>query len=508
MKLALSAVVVSLTACAAKKPDGTCGYQCKADADCGGCGSSGAGHCSCPDGVEIAFSATSCSCVAAPKDAPSSPEASIEDSVWPAKWTADVDSWTYGDFTDKTAEAHGKFYYDSVLQRSRADWHPYINGKDAKQVWIADVANNTSKYFVKFGPLCISFAITDPGQGKSLVGLEKADWMKRCKEGGWAKYIGREQVLVGDKEEWVDHWSCRLDYQAANQSITFQNWHSLGLGAIPKGMPIRVTGGNSAPDPQKGSPRLNTVWYSNFVTGDSATKADDFVKPNFGACIPVGEEEVQKHFGHRVTKDHAFSADFHRRAHFLPHAKPNSRDLIRAKRRTPGPAFRGDSFRETMQKLNKMLVKERGLKTMPCSNFTAADLHSAQRLLFDARTSHLDSVYRAVGDTRRMAHSSLDELQKEQRAHTQLEAESPKLAEKARDGACHEAVMWYVHHLTAEAKEEIKQNLLLPLLPEMQHGEPASQDAAAQRVHARYTDQVSCAVCHVTPAGESMTITV
>lgn len=419
-----------------------------------------------------------------------------------------MDSWTYGDFTDKSAQAHGKFYFDGALQRSRADWKPYIDGKDATQVWIADAAKGESRYYVKIGIVCISFGITDPGHNKEQVGIERPDWMKRCKEGGWGKYIGREQVLVDGKEEWVDHWSCRLDYAAANQSITFQNWHSLGLGAVPKGLPVRVTGGNSAPDSKKGSPRLNTVWYSNFVTGDSATSPSYFEKPNHGACIPVGKEDAEQFFGHSITKEHVFSHDFHRRAHYLAHAKPTVKDLSRAKQRKPGFAFLDKTFKRTMQKLNVFLLRERGLTTMPCSNFTADALHEAQRLLFDARTPDLNDVYSAVDDTRRMVHDNLEQLQAEQRNHLKLEAGHPELAKKARDGACHEAVMWYIHHLTAQAKEEIKQRLVLPLLPEAQHDQPHVVDAKTQAVHTRYTQQVSCAVCHVAPSQEGLTISV
>merc|ERR1712137_1511553 len=75
-------------------------------------------------------------------------------------------------------------------------------------------------------------------------------------------------------DEWVDHWSCHLDYTSAQQQITFQNFHSLGLGKVPKGLPVRVTGGNSAPNGQKGSPRLSTVWYKDFITGPNATSPD------------------------------------------------------------------------------------------------------------------------------------------------------------------------------------------------------------------------------------------
>merc|ERR1719235_1797406 len=160
--------------------------------------------------------------------------------------------------------------------------------------------------------LCLYFPITDPGMdGKPLVGVEQADWMKRCNDAGFAKYVGREQVHYGDSDEWVDHWSCRLDYAEANQSITFQNWHSLGLGKVPKGLPVRVTGGNSAPDSQKGSPRLNSVWYKDFDTSANATKPEDFTKPS-GFCIPVGADEVKAYFGHDVTLAHTFNPAFHR----------------------------------------------------------------------------------------------------------------------------------------------------------------------------------------------------
>lgn len=495
----LAALLALAETGAITKPDGTCGYQCKADADCGACGPSSAGRCACPNGADVPFAETSCTCVAATPGAPLEPAADVKDSTWPRKWTAEVDTWTYGDFSSATTMAHGKFYYDADLQRTRADWHPYINGKDAQQVWIADLAGGSSRYYVKSGLICIYFSITDPGQGKYLVGVEKIDWMQQCSQGGWAKYVGREQVLVDGVEEWVDHFSCRLDYEAANQSITFQNWHSLGLGSVPKGLPLRVTGGNSAPNSKKGSPRLNTVWYSSFVTGDSATSSADFKKPNFGACIPVGQEELQEFFGHSPSHHHAFSPDFHRRAHFMAHRKPGHEDLMRAKRATPRDAFRGDSFKQTMQKLNSILAREPGLQTMPCSNMSLSQLHAVQRTLFDARAPALDKVYQDLNDTRRMVHSSLDDLKAEHSKHLELDAARPDLALKARSGVCHELVMWYTHHLSAEAKEEVKKMLVLPLLPEVQHEEPVDADPDSHTVHQRYSQQISCAICHVTP---------
>merc|ERR1712176_5985 len=126
--------------------------------------------------------------------------------------------------------------------------------------------------------------------------------------------LGSEQVNVNGEDEWVDHWSCHLNYTSAKQQITFQNFHSLGLGKVPKGLPVRVTGGNSAPNGQKGSPRLSSVWYKDFVTGSTATSPDDFKKPGM-FCIPVGAEKTRAFFGHEVTPAHTWSPDFHRRAH-------------------------------------------------------------------------------------------------------------------------------------------------------------------------------------------------
>jgi len=489
---------------ASGKPDGTCGYECSSDAECGGCGS--AGKCSCPDGQNWSFPQIHCSCVSAPDGAPASVNVSVEDTQWPLQWMAKVEGWVYGDFSHKAAPGQGTFRYDAVLGRTRGDWTPYTNQKDCTQVWIADVSGQKkSQYYVKAGPLCLTFPISDPGAGGMAVGVERPDWVKRCSEAGYAKYVGREQVNYEGKDVWVDHWSCHLDYAAVNQTIVFQNWHSLGLDGVPKGLPLRVTGGNSAPSPTKGSPRLSTVWYTDFKTGDGVTKPEDFVKPSW-FCIPVGLEETESFFGHPVTQEHVQSPDFQKRAHFLPHAKPGARDLARARRPKPSLPFLGESFGHAMRKLNGLLTKEEGLRVRPCQEFSLEEVHAAQRLLFHARSAELHGVYHQANDTRRMAHSSLSQLDAEHGEHAGIATEAPELAAKLRDGACHEAVMWYVHHLSAEARDKVKDLLTLPLLPEVMHDEEPRQPAEAprgeqlaQKVHSRYTEQVSCAVCHVVP---------
>mmetsp|Transcript_77185 Transcript_77185/g.121893 ORF Transcript_77185/g.121893 Transcript_77185/m.121893 type:complete len:230 (-) Transcript_77185:195-884(-) len=202
-------------------------------------------------------------------------------------------------------------------------------------------------------------------------------------------------------------------------------------------------------------------------------------------------------FGHEVSSSSVFDPSFHRRAHYLPHAKANSQDLMRARQPKPGPSFRGDSFKSSMQKLNTILRRDKSLRTQTCASFSLELLQEMQRELFNARSHELDVVYRKVGDTRRMAHESAEGLHAEQARVASIRG---ALSEKARDGACHEMVMWYVHHLSEKAREEIKQRLILPLLPEVQHEIPiASSEEEHADVHARYTAQASCAVCHVDP---------
>merc|ERR1712216_108259 len=103
----------------------------------------------------------------------------------------------------------------------------------------------------------------------------------------------------------------------------------------------------------------------------------------------------------------------------------------------------------------------------------------------------LDAVYAGAGDTRRVAHDSAESLEGEQAMVSAIK--TPGLLTKARDGACHEMVMWYIHHLSDQAREEIRQRLVLPLLPEIQHDSPVAEVGSEEAdVHQRYTAQAGC----------------
>eukprot|EP00421_Protoceratium_reticulatum_P006583 CAMPEP_0168372506 /NCGR_PEP_ID=MMETSP0228-20121227/8316_1 /TAXON_ID=133427 /ORGANISM="Protoceratium reticulatum, Strain CCCM 535 (=CCMP 1889)" /LENGTH=496 /DNA_ID=CAMNT_0008385415 /DNA_START=66 /DNA_END=1556 /DNA_ORIENTATION=- len=478
----------------------TCGHQCTTDKDCSGCGA--AGKCSSPPAGK--YPAIAATCVEAPSDAPAEPAHSVADSKWPDQWTADVRSQTYKDWSAEAAVAKGKFYYDGPGQRSRTEWKPYIDGRNALQVWIGGTGSQKSKYFVKSGPLCIYFPITDPGVGGS-INIELTDWMARCDKGGNATYMGREKV----DGEWADHYSCLIDYAKVNQTIVFQNWHSLGLGKTAKGAPVRVTGGNSAPDSKKGSPRLSTVWYSNFGMGAASVQPSDFEKPSW-FCIPVGAQEAASFLGvNKLTGDHLAQPDFQQRLHFLPHAAPSRTDLARARRKRPRNEVAGTNFREAMMKLNRALAAERRLATKACSTYSLRELHQLQHEIFAARSPALQALY--AGDRRSLPFATAAELSGAHQNHSSWSHGRPDLLPMLRDGLCHELVMMYMHHLSASAREELKSgaSFTLPLLPETGlHPAPQAPRGAASAAHAAYTAQASCAVCHVTASATPVSLVV
>ena len=190
------------------------------------------------------------------------------------------------------------------------------------------IANTTgtknSWYYVKSGPLCISFPITDPSSAAD-VGVMRADWMQNCDKAGLAKsdlhsavwswgvwsrafsppsfqrmvvisdYLQseRRQVSIRKRSEefgmgtslkslwricpelfprryvgremvngdWADHYSCAVEDQERNMTIAFQNWHSLGLGSTAKGLPLRVR-----ETADNSMPRLfEAIMYRNIV---------------------------------------------------------------------------------------------------------------------------------------------------------------------------------------------------------------------------------------------------
>jgi len=179
------------------------------------------------------------------------------------------------------------------------------------------------------------------------------------------------------------------------------------------------------------------------------------------------------------------------------HQQSSTEDLERARTKVPRAAYKGDTFGEMSQTLNEWLMKH-APNSKECDAWTVDELQRLQMQLFVLRDPQLDGVYQDTRDSRQLP-VDLAKTAREWDELNSLAQSSPELQRIHRDGHCHEAVMWYVHHLPESVKAELKDKIALPLLSRMRHElslPVANVSMAARRVHKSYTYKVSCADCH------------
>merc|ERR1719203_1193335 len=143
-------------------------------------------------------------------------------------------------------------------------------------------------------------------------------------------------------------------------------------------------------------------------------------------------------------------------------------DLKRARAKVPRAAYKGHDFTNMSSTLNQYLLKE-APNSRDCDTFTVEELQNIQIMLFMLRDPELDNVYHNAKDARRMRHDDIKAMTAEWEELNSAAATDPDLARMHRDGHCHEAVMWYVHHLPQTVKVAIKDKAALPLLSAMRH---------------------------------------
>ena len=138
--------------------------------------------------------------------------------------------------------------------------------------------------------------------------------------------------------------------------------------------------------------------------------------------------------------------------------------------------------------------------TRACDEWSTVELQQLQAMLYLARESKFDDVYQGVDDNRRMR-KEWDDIEKDWAGLTDLmkDLDDDHVAHRVRrDGHCHEAVMWFVHHLTTDVKKMFADaGVVVPLLSLAPHSEPpAGADSAHKAAHAVYQEQVTCSSCH------------
>ena len=177
----------------------------------------------------------------------------------------------------------------------------------------------------------------------------------------------------------------------------------------------------------------------------------------------------------------------------------------------PREHLMGNGVKDMYQKMNVALAATEGLDTRDCEDFSVQELTDILSLLFSMRSPEFEKTYRTTDDNRRLQANgvysdSLDELKAMWAEEAAIVAKNPALAEVSRDGRCHDAVMWFTHHLTADRKEELMHSgaidFVLPLMPKAQlpyskaqYRGSAAEDAI-ELVFNSYGDSASCAACH------------
>jgi len=187
------------------------------------------------------------------------------------------------------------------------------------------------------------------------------------------------------------------------------------------------------------------------------------------------------------------------------------RDMKRAKTKRPRDAYRGDDFFDMSNTLNRWMEngKHTAGKMKSCKAFTAQELQKLQAFLYLLRHADFDGVYQNTNDNRRLR-KDIDELMldwNQTRGYLKSlssdDGNDKSLLESIhRDGHCHEALMWFVHHLTEDVKAALADipDLALPLLSPTSHIAQCDAIKSKSKAHARvcgaYEEQVTCASCH------------
>jgi len=180
-------------------------------------------------------------------------------------------------------------------------------------------------------------------------------------------------------------------------------------------------------------------------------------------------------------------------------------DVQRAQQKVPGINVRGTGHIDMVQKLNHRLANTPGLSTKDCSEFTVDEITALQKALYHSREPELQQVYTQTNVNRQLAaHGALAEdiqsLEALWAKEKKLVDSHPELHDVTRDGKCHEAVMWWVHHISEATKEELKSFMTIPLMAETTHtvDEVSSKvpETAVKSVMAGYKTATGCGICH------------
>jgi hypothetical protein len=124
-----------------------------------------------------------------------------------------------------------------------------------------------------------------------------------------------------------------------------------------------------------------------------------------------------------------------------------------------------------------------------CEEFTTAGLRTVLRDLLPRTSAHLKAVY-SKADGRGAKYTTVLEME----SHWN---NAPADDVRVRNAHCHEAVMWFVHHLTSEDQAHVMKTMVLPKLPVDDHTSGKGNRADNDHAGKFYDEKVTCQNCQV-----------
>lgn len=173
----------------------------------------------------------------------------------------------------------------------------------------------------------------------------------------------------------------------------------------------------------------------------------------------------------------------------------DERDLHRARTKVPRAQWKGEGHDGMTGVLNNHLYKMFP-QVKACSEWTAEELQALQSELYKYRTPEFDDIYADSSDSRRMRRTTLDEHQAHWSSMNQHAEANPHMSDMLRDGHCHEAVMWLIHHVPAPEQQTVFARRPIPTLGAVKHECPDGASASEAALCSNYLDTYSCATCH------------
>jgi len=178
-----------------------------------------------------------------------------------------------------------------------------------------------------------------------------------------------------------------------------------------------------------------------------------------------------------------------------------SDDLTRARTKRPRDLYRGDDQASMSKTLNQHLQRSEK-RTLPCEDWSTAELQDFMARVAENRNNDLQEIYRATADRRGLLSESLEEHREHWKKLNHIASNHPHLHAPQKEAHCREAVMWWVHHLAEYKRDELRaQNVTVPLLPE---GPKKScglgTSSEEHHVCAFINEKNSCDWCHSTQA--------